>query len=305
MATTGKNWVDRFFTSRDGLRLRVRHYPGSGSGRRPALCLPGLTRNSADFHDLASVLSDPRGHRRDVYAVDYRGRGRSEAATDSASYSIQTELADVLDFMSLEGLHDAAVIGTSRGGLIAMAMMSARPAAVGAIVLNDIGPVIERDGLARLVAYVGRVPLPNNWADAEALVRRLNEKAFPAESAQTWAAVARQLFNDENGRPAPGYDPNLSKSLALTDGPVPSFWPQFEALSRIPVLALRGANSDILSAQTLIEMQRRHPMLDAMTVPDQGHAPLLKDADTIGAIYQFLAKTDGAVALEARPRSVM
>ncbi len=303
MTQSAKNWIDRHFTSRDGLRLYVRHYPAPGSPRRPAICLPGLTRNSADFHDLASVLSDARGHRRAVYAVDYRGRGRSEVAADWKTYSVMTELADVLDFMALEGLHDAAMIGTSRGGLIAMAMAAVRPTAIGALVLNDIGPVIERDGLARIVAYVGRVPLPNSWREAEQLVKSLNERAFPAETDATWASVARQYFNDESGRPAPGYDAQLSKALALPDGPIPTLWPQFSALNRIPILALRGANSDILSAATLDEMRRRHPMFEAMTVPDQGHAPLLKDADSIGAIYQFLFNTDNAIQLATIPQS--
>lgn len=294
-----QKWTDVFYTSRDGLRLHVRHYPAAGSGRRAVLCLPGLTRNARDFHDLANVLSDPRGHRRDVYCIDYRGRGLSEYAEDWKTYNVLAELSDVLDFMTLQGLHDVAVVGTSRGGLIAMAMAVARPAAVGAVVLNDIGPVIERDGLARLQAYVGRVPLPNSWSDAASLVKSLNSRAFPAETDTTWISVARQWFNDDNGRPAHAYDQNLSKAMAIAGGPVADMWQQFSALSRVPMLALRGANSDILSASTFLDMQRRHPQITAITVPDQGHAPLLKDADSIGAIYEFLIKTDAVAELSS------
>ncbi len=297
MTTSPKRWADLFYTSRDGLRLHVRHYAAAASNRRPVLCLAGLTRNARDFHDLANVLSDPRGHCRDVYCLDYRGRGESEFAEDWKTYNVLTELADVLDFMTLTGLHDAAVVGTSRGGLIAMAMAVARPTAIGAVVLNDIGPVIEPDGLARLQAYVGRVPLPTSWSAAATLVKSLNYRAFPTQTDTTWASVARQWFNDDNGKPAHAYDQNLSKAMALATGPAPPMWQQFTALSRVPMLALRGANSDILSAATLVEMQRRHPEFRGMTVPDQGHAPLLKDADSIGAIYEFLIDTDAVVPL--------
>jgi pimeloyl-ACP methyl ester carboxylesterase len=298
-----QNWIDIHYTARDGLRLYGRHYPGDKSRRRPVLCLAGLTRNARDYHDLASVLSDPRGQRRDVYCLDYRGRGRSEHDGDGSSYTVMNELTDVLDFMAFTGLHDVAIVGTSRGGIIAMAMATVRPTAIGALVLNDIGPVIERDGLARIIAYVGRVPLPGTWAEATALVKSLNERAFPYETHATWEQVARQQFNEENDRPAPGYDNKLSKSLALSDGPLPAMWPQFTALARVPVLAIRGANSDILSAQTLIDMGRRHPNLTALTVPDQGHAPLLKDQPSVVAIYEFLLTNDPIVALETEPRT--
>lgn len=297
MTSLPKRWTDIFYTSRDGLRLHVRHYTTHASARRPVVCLPGLTRNARDFHDLANVLSDPRGHCRDVYCFDYRGRGDSEFAEDWKTYNVLTELADVLDFMTLTGLHDAAIVGTSRGGLLAMAMAVARPTAIGAVVLNDIGPVIEPDGLARLQAYVGRVPLPTSWSAAAMLVKSLNYRSFPAQTDATWASVARQWFNDDNGKPAHAYDQNLSKAMAHAGGPVPAMWQQFTALNRVPLLAIRGANSDILSAETLVEMQRRHPHFRGMTVPDQGHAPLLKDADSIGAIYEFLIDTDAIVQL--------
>jgi pimeloyl-ACP methyl ester carboxylesterase len=296
-----QTWSDIHFSARDGLRLYARHYQAASSGRRPVLCLAGLTRNARDFHDLATALSQAGETARDVYAIDCRGRGRSGHDRDWHNYTVLVELNDVLDFMTLRGLTEAAIIGTSRGGLIAMLMAALRPCAIGAVVLNDIGPVIEREGLARIVAYVGRVPLPADWKEATELVREMNRRQFPAVPAEQWADCARAWFNDDNGLPAPGYDPNISRSISLMDGPMPELWPQFTALARVPVLAIRGENSDVLSARTLEEMRARHPRLEAITVPGQGHAPLLKDARTIGAIAEFLARADGQARAAALP----
>jgi len=291
-ASLMQNWLDLHFTSRDGLRLYARHYPATGSVRRPVVCLPGLTRNSRDFHDLASMLATPGDTGRDVYALDYRGRGRSEYDTDWKNYSVLIELNDVLDFMAMKCLDRAAIIGTSRGGLIALLMGALRPNAMGAVVLNDIGPVIERDGLARIVAYVGRVPLPATWKEATALVHEMNRRQFPAVPAEQWEEVARQQFNDDNGLPAPGYDPELAKAISVMDGPVPELWPQFTALSHVPLLAIRGDHSDILSAGTFREMRVRHPRCTVFTARGEGHAPLLKDSASTAAIADFLARTD-------------
>ena len=284
-------FVEQRYTARDGTSLYARHYPAVGSARRPVVCLPGLTRNSRDFHALACTLSNPRGHRRAVFALDYRGRGQSERAADPKSYTVLTELNDVLDFMTLAGIHDAAIIGSSRGGILAMLMGAIRPTAIGAVVLNDIGPVIERDGLARLVAYVGRVPVPQDWPEAAKLVRGMNARAFPKISDAQWETLARQWFEERGGRPAPGYDPALSQSISF-DAKLPLLWPQFMSLARVPMLVVRGANSDILSPRTVEEMARRHPNLETLTIADQGHAPLLNDDASIAAIYDFLVRTD-------------
>jgi pimeloyl-ACP methyl ester carboxylesterase len=290
-----QNWTDIHYTSRDGLRLYARHYAVEGSARRPVVCLAGLTRNCRDFHELASALAAPNESGRDVYALDSRGRGRSQNDPDWKNYSILVELNDVLDFMTMKGLDRAAVIGTSRGGLIAMLMAVLRPNAMGAAVLNDIGPVLEREGLSRIVAYVGRVPLPANWREATELVTEMNRRQFTAVSPQQWEEFARAVFNDDNGLPAPSYDPELAKAISMMDGPMPELWPQFAALTHVPLLAIRGENSDILSQKSFAEMRARHPRLTAVTVRGQGHAPLLMDAPTIGAIADFLARTDGEV----------
>jgi pimeloyl-ACP methyl ester carboxylesterase len=288
-----QNWNDIHYTSRDGLRLYARHYPAPGSARRPVVCLAGLTRNCRDYHDLASALAAGGETARDVYTLDYRGRGRSQYDPDWKNYSILVELNDVLDFMTMKGLDRAAIIGTSRGGLITLLMGVLRPNAIGAAVLNDIGPVIEREGLARIIAYVGRVPLPEDWREASALVTEMNRGQFTNVSPEQWDEFARQVFNDDNGLPAPGYDPALAKAISVMDGPAPELWPQFAALTHVPLLAIRGANSDILSEATFAEMRARHPRLTAYTVRGQGHAPLLKDAASINAVGEFLARTDG------------
>jgi pimeloyl-ACP methyl ester carboxylesterase len=287
-----QTWRDIHFSARDGLRLYARHYPAPGSRRRPVLCLAGLTRNGRDFHHLATALARPDESGRDVFTLDSRGRGRSEHDRDWTNYSPLVELNDALDLMTMKGLDGAGIVGTSRGGLIAMLMAVLRPCALAAVVLNDIGPVIERDGLARIVAYAGRVPLPADWKEAAELVREMNRRHFPAVPAQDWEEHARAWFNEEAGLPALGYDPNIAKAFSVMDAPIPELWSQFGALAHVPVLAIRGQNSDILSAKTLEEMRTRHPRLEALTVPGQGHAPLLKDAPTIAAIAAFLSRTD-------------
>ncbi len=287
-----QNWIDIHFTSRDGLRLYARHYPSRAAGRRPLVCLAGLTRNARDFHDLATELSLHDEAGRDVYALDYRGRGRSQSDPDWKNYTMLVEMNDVLDFIAMRSLDRPAILGTSRGGLITMLMSVLRPTAMGAVILNDVGPVLERDGLSRIVAYIGRIPLPATWREATEIVAGMSRKQFTAVPETQWEEIARQTFNEKAGLPAPGYDPNLAKAATMLDGPVPDLWPQFLSLSHVPVLALRGANSDLLSAATLDEMRRRHPNLEAVTIKGQGHAPLLKDAPSIATIAEFLTRTD-------------
>jgi pimeloyl-ACP methyl ester carboxylesterase len=289
--SAGQAWEDIRFTARDGLKLYARRYRAPGSRRKPVLCLAGLTRNSRDFHDLAVALSRA-ANARAVYALDCRGRGLSDRDRDWRNYAVPVEMLDVLDFMTVAGLHGASVIGTSRGGLIAMVMAVAQPTSLGAVVLNDIGPVVELEGLMRISGYVGKIPNPASWKEAADLVAALGRNAFPAVGQAEWEEVARQWFNDSNGRPVPGYDPAIAKTVSVKDGPIPALWPQFGALARVPLLVIRGENSDILSTATVRAMQERHPNCSSLSVPGQGHAPLLRDAATIGGIDRFLAAAD-------------
>jgi pimeloyl-ACP methyl ester carboxylesterase len=229
---------------------------------------------------------------RDVYTLDTRGRGLSEHDRDWKNYTVPNEAQDVIDFMTMTELSDAGVIGTSRGGLITMVLAAIQPGRIGAAVLNDIGPVVETQGLMRIAGYVGRTPTPKTWGDAARAVLQLAKRDFPKLTEADAEAFARQLFNEKNGRPVPGYDAKLAKCLSVLDGPMPQLWPQFAALKRVPVLVVRGANSDLLSEKTVQEMQQRHPMLSSITVPDEGHAPLLWDQPSISAIGDFFAASD-------------
>lgn len=292
MTNGGADFKEIYFTSRDGLKLYGRKYPsanGGGHGLKPVVCLAGLTRNSKDFHHLAVALSHSVEQVRDVYTLDYRGRGKSAFDPNWRNYALQVELLDVLDFFTLNDLHEAVVIGTSRGGLLAMLMGAAQPTLLSAVVLNDIGPVINTAGLARIAGYVGRTPTPHSWDQAAQAIKRHNKAHFPNATDETWLAVAKQWFNEENGKPAAGYDKKLGQALAALKGKIPDLWPQFEALKHVPVMVIRGSNSDILSQDTVEEMLRRHPRATAYTVDGEGHAPLLHDAPAHDAIATFIA----------------
>lgn len=297
MTDVTKAYEDLFVSARDGLRLYGRRYPARDHNltatARPVLCLAGLTRNSRDFHHIAAALSQDAPTPRDVYTLDMRGRGLSEHDHDWKNYAIPVEVHDVIDFMTATGLYHAGILGTSRGGLITLVLAAVQPGRIGAAVLNDIGPVIEMDGLMRIAGYVGRIPTPKTWPEAAHSVRQLTKRDFPNLTDADADIIARQLFNERNGRPVSGYDTKLSKCLSVLDGPIPQLWPQFTALSRVPVMVIRGGNSDLLSEATVTEMRRRHPRMTSLTVPGEGHAPLLRDAPTIEAIADFFAGSDG------------
>ncbi len=288
-----------FVKVRDGLRLHVTHWPAPLSKSRPVLCLPGLTRNGRDFTDIAASLSGGEDAR-EVYALDARGRGLSDHDRDWRNYSLPTETQDVIDVMTALGLHDAAILGTSRGGLVAMVLAAIQPSLIGAVVLNDIGPVIERSGLLRIAGYVGRTPLPVSWADAAKMVADVSRKAFPAIPEDTWAKVARAWFNDKDGRPAPGYDRRLGNSLSPTDAAPPALWAQFDALKNAAVLVVRGETSDLLGTETVARMMARHPNCARLEVKGEGHAPLLMDQPTITAIRGFLDAADRGQSVAGR-----
>lgn len=290
----GELWRDITYASFDDLKLYVRHYPAPDTKLRSVVCLPGLTRNARDFHYLATYLSKHPEKPRNVYCLDYRGRGRSQYDRNWRNYVPFIELLDTLDFLTIYGLHKVGIVGTSRGGMIAMLMAALRPTAMGPVVLNDIGPVIETRGLARIIGYVGRMPVPKTWADAAMILREMNERAFPYFSETQWEEMAREVFDERKGRPARAYDRRLARALGTIDlsRPVPDLWPQFIALGHVAALVIRGANSDVLSAETLEAMVERHPNLRTLTVPDQGHAPVLKEPGTVEAIGSFFAAND-------------
>lgn len=296
-ATPGPSldWHDIAFTVRDGLRLNVRCYPAvEPTHRRPVICLPGLTQTAQEFDDLAAVLAHAGPLSRDVYAVDYRGRGRSDYDDDWRNYTPFLEMLDVLDFLAMRRLHDVAVVGSSRGGIVAMIMAAVRPAAIGAVVLNDIGPTIEAAGWMRQMGRVGRTPIPNSWDEAARYLRELHKDEYPRLTVAMWQRLAHQRYLERGGRPAAAYDAAISRAFSLNSiaAGMPSLWPQFRAICRVPLLLVRGELSDVLSAKTVSIMESLHPRMRSFVALGQGHAPLLGDDATAQQIAAFLVDTD-------------
>jgi pimeloyl-ACP methyl ester carboxylesterase len=285
---------DIFYRSPDDLVLYARKYGSDSSSGRPLVCLPGLTRNGRDFHALAVALSTHPLRPRPVYCLDLRGRGRSEWDKDWRNYSAYVEMLDVAAFLTLRGLTQAAFLGTSRGGIITMMLAVTQPAAIGCAILNDIGPVIETAGLARIMGYAGKIPVPPDWDEAMSIVREVNKRQFTALDTAGWRTLTRQLFDEVDGRPAAAYDPNISKALSLVDiaKPVPAMWEHFESLYKVPTMVLRGEHSDLLSPATVLAMQGRHPSLKSALIRNEGHAPLLLDPFSHRLIADFLFDCD-------------
>lgn len=283
--------ISHFLTAQDGLKLHVRAYGARAAARLPVICLPGLARTGADFHRLAEALAGDGERPRYVLALDYRGRGLSGYDRNADNYSLAVELADVLAVLIALEIDRAVFVGTSRGGILAMLMGSARPAAIAGVVLNDIGPVIETRGLVRIKGYVGRLPHPKSFEDGAEFLRRLFGPQFPALTPGEWMDYARRTFREHGGRIIPDYDPKLARVLRDVDieRALPPLWKEFDSLARMPMLIIRGANSDLLSAATFEAMRARRRQCEAAVVPDQGHAPLLTDDGTIGSIAAFVA----------------
>jgi pimeloyl-ACP methyl ester carboxylesterase len=282
---------DIFVSAPDGLNLHVSISGSHAAGYLPVVCLPGLARTGADFERLAAGLVQDRDRPRRVLALDSRGRGRSDYDRDARNYNIATELADLLAVITAMELPPAVFIGTSRGGILAMLLASARPTAIAGVILNDIGPVIDLTGLLRIKSYVGKLPQPKSFADAADILRRVFAAQFPKLSAPEWEAFARRTFKERAGRIVPDYDPKIARTLDGIDleRTLPSLWAEFDALAAMPVMVIRGANSDVLSAATVDAMRARRRALDIVVAEDEGHAPLLADDAIIGRIEAFIA----------------
>jgi len=282
-------YSDVYFKSADKrLTLYARDYGAPFPGAPAVLCLHGLTRNSADFEWIAAHLR-PRYR---VIAADQRGRGGSDWDPVPANYVPAVYVQDMLGLLDHLAVDRAAVIGTSMGGLMAMILGVTARGRLSGLVINDVGPDIEATGLARIASYTGKTKPAANWADAAEIARFINEIAFPDYGPDDWMAFARRLFREKDGVPVTAYDPAISGAFKpQSDAPVapPDLWPMWDGLQGLPVLAIRGALSDLLSQATLDKMAERHAGLLAVTVADRGHAPMLDEPEAIAAIDAFLA----------------
>lgn len=288
-----RSYRDLFVSAADGLRLYARDYGPETGGALPVICLSGLARNSEDFHELADALSrDPSKPRR-VLSLDYRGRGRSDWDPDWHHYDIKVELDDCLHVLAAVGIEKAIVVGTSRGGLIAMALCAAHPELIAGVVMNDVGPVLDLKGLLRIRSYVGKLPTPQTMQEGAQILQRMSGEQFPDFTEEQWWRMARGTWREADEGLVLSYDANLMKTLEALDlrTPPPDLWPLFDNLKSVPVLVIRGANSDLLSDETRRLMGERHPGLTAITVPGQGHTPSL-DGHLVQAIRDFVARIE-------------
>lgn len=261
------------FTTSDGLRL---FHTDTGTGV-PILCLSGLTRNSTDFDYVAPHLGDAR-----MIALDYRGRGRSDWA-DAESYTVETEARDVLELLDHLGLERVAILGTSRGGLIAMALSRiAHPRLLG-VMLNDIGPEIAPGGMDAIRAYVGRRPNARTLSEA-AMARADLIPGFDDVPHARWEEEAARHYVETTDGLDLTYDPNLARAIAAGDGPMPDSWPGFDAIAPLPLAAVRGANSNILTRETFEAMRARRPDMIAAEIPGRGHVPFLDEPDALAVL---------------------
>ena len=270
------------FASKDGLRL---HFEDEGAGL-PVLCLAGLTRNSGDFEFLMPHLSGVRAIR-----LDYRGRGMSDYADDFMTYSIVQETQDAVALLDHLGLDDAVVIGTSRGGLIAMFLAALHPARLRGVVLNDIGPDIADVGLSRIMDYLGREPHFEDLDAAGAGLHAVYAPDFPGVSVSRWRRQAELMWHEKpEGGLGLRYDARLRDAMIAQAeaGPTPDLWPLFDQLAAKPLCALRGANSDLLTPETVTRMQAHIPGMHAVTVPDRAHVPFLDEPEAVAAILDLL-----------------
>ena len=265
------------FRTSDGLAL---HFTDEGEGL-PLLCLAGLTRTGLDFQYLRPHLLPAR-----VITLDYRGRGQSDWDPDWQNYTLPVEVRDVMELMDHLSLASVAILGTSRGGLNAMALAATDPDRVLGACLNDVGPEIAAEGLAGIMAYLGRKPVATTFEQiAAALPHAL--PGFVGVPPERWVAEARTHFVETGGGLDITYDPAL-RTAVENGGPVPDLWPLFDALAGKPLALIRGANSNLLSAETADAMQARRPDMIRAEVPDRGHVPFLDEPEAVAAIRRWM-----------------
>ncbi|NHF71774.1 alpha/beta fold hydrolase [Paracoccus xiamenensis] len=273
----------QFFTADDGAKIA---YRDEGEGL-PVLCLAGLTRNMADFDYVAPHLPGVR-----LIRMDYRGRGQSDY-TGAATYTVPLEGKDAVQLLDHLGIGKAAVLGTSRGGLIGLLMAAMAKDRLLGLCLNDVGPVIERAGLERIFDYVGRNPAAKTY-DAVAERMAALSPGFANVPAGRWRADAEKFYLETPEGLTIRYDATLREAfLAAFQGEAPDLWPLWDATAGIPVALIRGANSDLLSPAAYAEMRTRRPDGIYAEVPDRAHVPWLDEAESLGVIRSWIGAMTG------------
>ncbi len=281
-------WQDHGWWSADGVRLHARVYEARRPSKAPpVICLPGLTRNARDFSELAPML----GARRTVYVLDLRGRGDSGYAKDPMTYVPLTYVQDVTTLLDELGVDRFVSIGTSLGGLVTMLLAAMHPGRVAGAVLNDVGPQIDPAGLARIGGYVGQTPSFPTWVHVARSLAVANADVYPDWSLEQWLVLAKRTHRlTPEGRIMPDYDANIAQPFKLPGGAGDGdLWPAFAALKATPMLILRGALSDILSARTARRMVEKSDSATLVTIPRVGHAPTLDEPESASAIAKFVA----------------
>jgi pimeloyl-ACP methyl ester carboxylesterase len=276
---------DRCFTVGDGLRLRYRDYPGSAD-KPPILCLPGLTRNSRDWADFAERYS-PRFR---VLALEFRGRGGSDYDPVPQRYNPLTYARDVLELLDQLGIEQAIFAGTSLGGLVTMTVAAMAPQRIRATIMNDVGPDIDASGVERILTYVGKDRRFAGWDQAAEAIAANNGASFERYTHEDWVKMAKRNCREDDGEIRFDYDMAIAEAFKTT-GPTPhvDLWPFFAALAHKPLLVIRGAKSDLLTAATAARMQKAAPNMKLAVVPGVGHAPELNEPAAVAAIDEFLA----------------
>ncbi len=294
-----------FVSAQDGLRLHVREYGTRGAPGLAVVCLPGITRTVADFDELAPALAAGPLRRR-VIAIDSRGRGLSEYDSKPENYNVMVELADIVSVLTALAIGPAIFVGSSRGGVLTMLLGAAHPTAIAGVVLHDIGPVVEPKGLARIKGYVGKLPQPRSFEEGADILRRFMSAQFPKLTAGQWLAAARRTWQMKNGALVPTYDVRLARALAGIDieRPIPPLWNEFDTLADVPMLVIRGGNSDILSSATVAAMRARRTKMELIEVADQGHTPLLEGDDLLRKIVRFAEDCDAASRRTPTPNPI-
>jgi pimeloyl-ACP methyl ester carboxylesterase len=285
---------DLYLSTPDGLKLHALEAGPQEASRLPVVCLPGLTRTNEDFRELLEALAFDAVAPRRVIALSSRGRGLSDHDPKPENYAIPVELNDLLSVLDQARIARAIFVGTSRGGILTMALTAAKPQAIAGAVLNDIGPMIDMAGLLRIQSYVGKLPKPKDWADAERLQKSIMENEFPAFTPEDWSRYTRLSWRETANGIIGSSDPLISFNLREIDAstPAPPVWPLFEGLAKAPLLVFRGEHSDLLSRETVSQMKSRHPDMTAIEIAGVGHPPVFWDETTIGPVRALAARCD-------------